>query len=86
MKIASRRTLPDMDFAAELRVQGATWDTIAQYLGRHKRVLTRWVRYYAADWARLFVLASAISFPACSSAKWPEVISKHLRSAPALSR
>ncbi len=32
MKIASRRTLDDMDFAAELRVQGATWDTIAQVL------------------------------------------------------
>ena len=47
MKIASRRTLIDMEIAAELRVQGATWDTIAQYLGRHKRVLTRWVRYYA---------------------------------------
>jgi hypothetical protein len=54
MKIASKRTLDDMDIAAELRVQGATWDTIAQVLGRHKRVLTRWVRYYAADWERLF--------------------------------
>ncbi|MFL5340302.1 MAG: hypothetical protein ACJ8F7_09130 [Gemmataceae bacterium] len=54
MKIASRRTLEHMEIAAELRVHGATWDTIAQYLGRHKRVLTRWVRYYAADWERLF--------------------------------
>ncbi len=54
MKIASQRTLDDMDSAAELRVQGATWDTIAQVLCRHKRVLTRWVRYYAEDWERLF--------------------------------
>ena len=54
MKIASRRTLIDMEIAAELRVQGATWDTIAQYLGRNKRVLTRWVRYYADDWERFF--------------------------------
>jgi hypothetical protein len=54
MKIASQRTLDDMDSAAELRVQGATWDTIAQVLGRHKRVLTRWVRYYPEDWERLF--------------------------------
>ncbi|MFL5339124.1 MAG: hypothetical protein ACJ8F7_03070 [Gemmataceae bacterium] len=54
MKIASRRTLEHMEIAAELRVQGATWDTIAQYLGRHKRVLTRWVRYYAEDWQRFF--------------------------------
>jgi hypothetical protein len=50
MKIASKRTLHDM----ELRVHGATWNTIAEYLGRHKRVLTRWVGYYAADWQRLF--------------------------------
>ena len=54
MKIASKRTLHDMELAAVLRAYGATWDTIAQYLGRHKRVLTRWVRYYAADWERLF--------------------------------
>ena len=54
MKIASKRTLDDMEIAAELRFHGATWDTIAQYLGRHKRVLTRRVRYYAADWQRLF--------------------------------
>jgi len=40
MKIASRRTLHDMEIAAELRVQGATWDTIAQYLDPHKRVLS----------------------------------------------
>ncbi len=39
MKITSRRTLHHMENAAELRVQGATWDTIAQYLGPHKRVL-----------------------------------------------
>jgi hypothetical protein len=57
MKIASRRTLHDMEIAAELRVQGATWDTIAQVLGRHKRVLTRWVRYYAEDWEPLFKAA-----------------------------
>ncbi len=43
MKIASKRTL-----------DGATCDTIAQVLGRHKRVLTRWVRLHAADWERLF--------------------------------
>ena len=54
MKIAWQRTLDDMDSAAELRVQGATWDTIAQYLGRNKRVLTRWVRYYTDDWQRFF--------------------------------
>ena len=54
MKIASKRTLQDMDIAAELRVHGATWDTIAELLGRHKRVLTRWVKYYAADWELLF--------------------------------
>ena len=54
MKIASRRTLEHMEIAAELRAQGATWDTIALYLGRHKRVLTRWVRYYPEDWRRLF--------------------------------
>ena len=57
MKIASRRTLHHMEIAAELRVQGATWDTIAEYLGRHKRVLTRWVRYYAEDWERFFKAA-----------------------------
>ncbi len=54
MKIASKRALDDMDIAAELRVHGATWNTIAQVLHRHKRVLTRWVRYYAAHWERLF--------------------------------
>ncbi len=54
MKIASKRTLDDMEIATELRVHGATWDTIAQYLRRHKRVLTRWVKYHAADWDRLF--------------------------------
>ena len=57
MKIASRRTLHDMDIAPELRAYGATWETIAEYLGRHKRVLTRWVRYYAADWERLYEAA-----------------------------
>ncbi len=39
MKIASQRALDDMDIAAELRVQGATWDTIARVLGRRERVL-----------------------------------------------
>ncbi len=43
MKIASKWALDHMEIAAELRAQGANWDTIAQYLGRHKRVLTRWV-------------------------------------------
>ncbi len=57
MKIASRRTLDGMDIAAELRVQGATLDTIAQVQGRHKRVLTRWVRYYAEDWEQFFKAA-----------------------------
>jgi hypothetical protein len=38
MKIASKRTLDDMDIAAELREHGAIWDTIAQMLCRHKRV------------------------------------------------
>ncbi len=57
MKIASQRTLDDMDVAAELRVQGATWDTIAQVLGRHKCVLTRWARFTPADWDRLFEAA-----------------------------
>jgi hypothetical protein len=42
MRIASKRTLHDMELAAVLRAHGATWDTIAEYLGRHKRVLTRW--------------------------------------------
>jgi hypothetical protein len=28
MKIASKRTLDDMDIAAELRAQGASWDNI----------------------------------------------------------
>jgi hypothetical protein len=54
MKIASKRTLEQMEIAAELRVHGASWDTIANYLGRHKRLLMRWVRYHAADWERLF--------------------------------
>ena len=54
MKIASKRTLEQMEIAAELRVYGASWDTVAQYLGRHKRLLMRWVRYHAADWQRLF--------------------------------
>ncbi len=54
MKIASKRALDGGDIAAELRVHGATWDTVAQVLGRHNRVLTRWVRFYAADWKRLF--------------------------------
>ena len=53
MKIASRRTLEQMEIAAELRVYGASWDTVAQYLGRHKRLLMRWVRYHAGDWERL---------------------------------
>ena len=53
MKIASRRTLEQMEIAAELRVYGASWDTVAQYLGRHKRLLMRWVKYHAADWERL---------------------------------
>src|SRR5438552_7878910 len=39
MKVASKRALDDMDSAAELRALGATWDTSAQMLGRHKRVL-----------------------------------------------
>src|SRR5260370_4186721 len=30
MKIASKWTLHDIDIAAELRVHGATWETIAQ--------------------------------------------------------
>ncbi len=61
MKIASKRTLDDMDIAAELRVHSATWDTIAQVLHRHKRVLTRWVRHYAADWERLFTAAEQLA-------------------------
>ncbi len=53
MKMASKRALDDLDIAAELRAHGATWETIARVLGRHKRVLMRWVRYYSADWQRL---------------------------------
>ena len=64
MKIASQRALEHMEIAAELRAQGATWDTIAQVLGRHKRVLTRWARYHAADWEPLFKAAEQ------SAARW----------------
>ncbi len=57
MTIASKRALDDMDIAAELRAHGASWDTIAQVLGRHKGVLSRRVGYYAADRERLLKAA-----------------------------
>ncbi len=41
MKSASQRAFEGLYVAAELRAQGATWNTIAQYLGRHKRVLNQ---------------------------------------------
>jgi len=54
MKIPSTRTRRDMEIAADLRAQGATWQTIALKLGRQMALLHRWVKVYAAEWERLF--------------------------------
>jgi len=54
MKIPSTRTRHDMEIAAHLRAQGATWQTIAHKLGRQMALLHRWVKVYAAEWERLF--------------------------------
>jgi len=54
MKIPSARSLRDMEIAAELRAQGATWETVALKLKRQVGVLTRWTKHYREEWERLF--------------------------------
>ena len=44
MNIPSTRTRHDMEIAAELRAQGATWATIAAKLKRQPGRLKRWTR------------------------------------------
>ena len=53
MNIPSTRTRHDMEIAAELRAQGATWATIGLQLKRQPGLLQRWTRVYAPDWDRL---------------------------------
>jgi len=45
MRIPSARTLHDMEIAAELRAQGATWETVALKVKRQIGVLHRWTKY-----------------------------------------
>jgi HEAT repeat protein len=53
MHIPSSRTLRDMEIAADLRAQGATWATVALKLNRQPGLLQRWTRVYQQDWERL---------------------------------
>src|SRR5262249_37743663 len=53
MRIPSARTRRDMEMAAELRAQGATWETIAVKQGRQVGVLFRWTKYFREEWERL---------------------------------
>ncbi|HEV3146637.1 MAG TPA: hypothetical protein VGZ47_22305 [Gemmataceae bacterium] len=53
MRIPSQRTRRDMEVAAELRAQGATWQTIALKLNRQLALVHRWTRYYREEWERL---------------------------------
>ncbi len=54
MRIVSARTRRDIETAALLRFAGATWETVAQQLGRLKCVAVRWPRDYPEAWARAF--------------------------------
>jgi Homeodomain-like domain len=54
MKIPSARTRYDMEIAADLRAQGATWQTIALKLGRHLALVQRWTKQYREEWDRLY--------------------------------
>jgi HEAT repeat protein len=53
MKIPSVRTRRDMEVAAELRAQGATWETIGLKLQRQPGLLRRWTKVYSEEWERL---------------------------------
>ena len=53
MRIPSARTRRDMEAAAELRAQGANWETCAINVGRHVNSVMRWTRVYREDWERL---------------------------------
>ena len=57
MRIPSIRTRRDMETAAELRAQGATWETVAQQLHRQPTVVIRWAKHYPEEWERLLKAA-----------------------------
>ncbi|HLW67987.1 MAG TPA: hypothetical protein VKS79_21900 [Gemmataceae bacterium] len=54
MRIPSPRTLHDMEIAAELRAQGATWQIIARKLKRQLALVHRWSKFYQQEWERLY--------------------------------
>jgi len=59
MNIPSVRARRDMEIVAELRAQGATWETAALVVGRQPGLVRRWTRVYRNEWELLLKEAQA---------------------------
>jgi len=53
--------------AAEMRAEGATWQTVADAIGRSRRTVESWPKKHAKRWKRLFARAEAALLKDASS-------------------